>query len=60
MWREQLKQTQIVSSAMEDTMDVNCLTLDGIKDKVVVNNEVPVVEPSELLLFWNLPQVGML
>ena len=60
MCREQLKQIKIVSSATENTMNVNCSSLDGVEDEVVFNNEVSVVEPGELLFFWNLPQVRML
>ncbi len=59
MCRERLQQAKIISGTMENAMNINRLAFDSVEDEVVFNNEVSVVEPSELLFFRNLPQVRM-
>ncbi len=45
---------------MENAMDINSVTLDRVEDEVIFNNEVSIIEPSQLLFFQNFPQVWVI
>ena len=58
--QKELEETLIISSTVENAVDEDCLAFDGVEDKVVVYDEVTVVQASEFLLFGNSSQARVL
>ena len=52
-----LERAQIVSSTVKDSMHINRLSLIGVEDKIVLNNEVTIAEVGKVLFFRNSTHV---
>ncbi len=57
--RTLLKQIGIVSCAVNDPMDKDCLRAHGIENKIIVNDKIAVSKPGEFLLSRNFTESGM-
>ena len=53
------KQTQIISGAMNDTMDPDGMLFNGVKNKVVLNNEEPISYRGQFFFIGDLAHQGI-
>jgi len=56
--RHKLKQIWIISCAMDDTMNPNRLSLNGVEYEIIFNNKEPVSHTPETLFVWDFPRWG--
>ena len=54
-----LKQIDVASRAVNDPMDKDRLCAHGIKNKIIVNDQIAVSKPGEFLFSWNSAESGM-
>ena len=54
-----LKQIDVVSRAVDDPMDKDCLCACGIENKIIVNDKIAVSDPGEFLFSRNSAESGM-
>ncbi len=53
------KQTQIISCAMNDTMDPNGMAFNGVKDEIVLDNEEPISYIGQFFFLGDFAKQGM-